>query len=476
MPSETDVIEDVLAGRYGTPEMRAIWSAEGKVIRERQLWLAVLRAQKAQGMNISDEALGAYEGALHHVNLGSIAQREASLGHDVKAKIEEFNALAGFQLIHLGLTSRDLTDNVEQAQIRDAMVLVRSRLLAVVCRLAESAAKHRDLAMCGRSHNVPAQPTTFGKRLATGGEEIMLAYNQLDWMIDAYPLRGLKGPMGTSQDQLDLLDGDTAELAVMEGDIADHLGFIGLLNSVGQVYPRSLDFMVACVLKMAGSGMSSLATTFRLMAGFNLFTEDRDKVGSSAMPHKLNANICERVCGLNKLLLAPVVALGQLAGDQWAEGDVSCSVVRRVSISQAFFCLDAMIESFLKVLRKYEVYPAMIKRELDEYLSYLASTQILMAATKKGMPREDGHAVIKRHAVAVAEETRRGMLERNDLLQRLGSDPELPLTLEEIEALLGDPLDSTGAAREQVDDFYIRATNLADTYPDAAAYTGRAVL
>ncbi|MXI82012.1 adenylosuccinate lyase, partial [Mycobacterium tuberculosis] len=258
------------------------------------------------------------------VDLASISARERVLRHDVKARIEEFNALAGHEHVHKGMTSRDLTENVEQLQIRRSLEVIFAHGVAAVARLAERAVSYRDLIMAGRSHNVAAQATTLGKRFASAAQEMMIALRRLRELIDRYPLRGIKGPMGTGQDMLDLLGGDRAALADLERRVADFLGFATVFNSVGQVYPRSLDHDVVSALVQLGAGPSSLAHTIRLMAGHELATEGfaPGQVGSSAMPHKMNTRSCERVNGLQVVLRGYASMVAELAGAQWNEGDV----------------------------------------------------------------------------------------------------------------------------------------------------------
>lgn len=229
-------IPNVLANRYASEEMRAIWSPEAKIVAERRLWLAVLRAQAELGVAVPDGVVDDYERVIDDVDLASIAERERVTRHDVKARIEEFNALAGHEHVHKGMTSRDLTENVEQLQIRRSLEVVHAHGVAVVARLAERAVQYRDVVMAGRSHNVAAQATTLGKRFASAAEETMLALTRIAELIERYPLRGIKGPMGTAQDMLDLFDGDTARLAELEHRVAEFLGFGTTFTSVGQVY------------------------------------------------------------------------------------------------------------------------------------------------------------------------------------------------------------------------------------------------
>jgi len=470
-------IPNVLANRYASTEMVDIWSPENKVIAERRLWLAVLTAQAELGVAVPDGVVEDYRRVLERVDLAAIAERERVTRHDVKARIEEFNALAGHEHVHKGMTSRDLTENVEQLQIRQSLQLVHARGVAVAARLAEHAAAHRDLVMAGRSHNVAAQATTLGKRFASAAQETLIALTRIRELIDRYPLRGIKGPMGTAQDMLDLFDGDTATLAELERRVAGFLGFSAVLSSVGQVYPRSLDHDVLSALVQLGAGPSSLAHTVRLMAGHELVTEGfaAGQVGSSAMPHKMNTRSCERVNGLQVILRGYASMAAELAGAQWNEGDVFCSVVRRVALPDAFFAVDGQIETFLTVLDEFGAYPAVIARELDRYLPFLATTRILMAAVRAGVGRETAHEVIKEHAVAVALAMREQGRDP-DLLDRLAADDRLPLDRAALDAALADKEAFTGAAADQVDEVLAAVGALVAQYPDAAGYRPGAIL
>jgi adenylosuccinate lyase len=464
-------IQNVLAQRYASSDMRHLWSTENKVVLERRLWIALLRAQRSLGISVPDQAIGAYEAVVDKVDLVSIRARERVTRHDVKARIEEFCALAGYEEIHKGMTSRDLTENVEQMQVRDSLYLVRDRMLASLARLSDLAVQHANTVLTGRTHNVPAQAITLGKRFANAGEELLYAFDRIEQLCADYPLRGVKGPVGTQQDQLDLLLGDRDKVAKLEAAVAKHLGFNKLLTNVGQVYPRSLDFEVVSALLTAISGPSNLATTIRLMAGQELLTEGfkPGQVGSSAMPHKMNTRSCERINGFKHVLAGYVTMLSGLAGDQWNEGDVSCSVVRRVALPDAFFTVDGVFQTFLHVLSDVGAFPAIISRELARYLPFLATTKVLMAAVRAGKGREHAHDAIKQHAVAVALEMREGR-ETNDLVQRLAADKRLGLSVTELSSALEQPLEFVGAAPEQVRAFAARVETLVARYPEAARY------
>ena len=470
MPSSH--VPNVLAARYASDDMARLWSPEQKVVLERELWIAVLEAQRDLGIEVPAGALEAYRKVLEQVDLDSIEARERVTRHDVKARIDEFADLAGHEHIHKGMTSRDLTENVEQLQVRRALVLVRGRMLAALARLAERATEHATLVLTGRTHNVPAQATTLGKRFANAGEELLQALHRVDDLLARYPLRGVKGPVGTQQDMLDLLDGDVDRVALLEARIAAHLGFEAVLTNVGQVYPRSLDLDVVAALVQAASGPADLALTIRLMAGQELATEGfrPGQVGSSAMPHKMNSRSCERIGGLLTILRGHLTMVGALAGDQWNEGDVSCSVVRRVALPDAFLAVGGLFETFLTVLDDFGAYPAVIERELDRYLPFLATTKVLMAAVRHGVGREQAHEAIKQSAVAAALRLREDGAEGNDLLDRLAEDARLGLSPSEVAGVLARPLDFVGTAPQQVAAFVAEVERLVADDPQAAAY------
>lgn len=471
-------IPNVLAARYASPELVAIWSPEEKIRMERRLWLAVLRAQRDLGVTLPGGVVEAYERVLDQVDLSSISNRERVTRHDVKARIEEFSALAGHEHVHKGMTSRDLTENVEQLQIRASLELVRDRVVAALARLGRLAVEYGDLVIAGRSHNVAAQATTLGKRFASAAEELLISYERLTDLIERYPLRGIKGPVGTAADQLDLFDGDPVKVAELERRVAAHLGFRRVLDSVGQVYPRSLDFDVLSALAQVAAAPSSLATTIRLMVGQELVTEGfrPGQVGSSAMPHKMNTRSSERVNGLAVVIRGYLSMVGELAGDQWNEGDVSCSVVRRVALPDAFFAADGLFQTFLTVLDEFGPYPAVIFRELDRYLPFLATTRMLVAAVRHGVGREMAHEVIKEHAVAVALDMREKGAAGNDLFDRLAGDERLGLGRDEIAALVADRAGFVGTASAQVRAVADRVVALAAAHPEAARYDPAPIL
>ncbi len=471
-----EMIMDVLADRYASAALRSIWSPAARVRLEREFWIAVMRAQRQHGLDIPESAIAAYEGVVGQVDLDSIRARERVTRHDVKARIDEFCALAGHEHIHKGLTSRDLTENVEQLQILRSLQLFRLKYVAALRGLAQRAEEFRAVALTGRTHNVAAQVTTFGKRLAMFGGEMLVAFERLDSLVERYPLRGLKGPVGTQLDLLTLLGGDAKAVEELETGIADSLGFARVFASIGQVYPRSLDFEVVSTLYQLSSGPSSFARTLRLMAGHELASEgfQKGQVGSSAMPHKVNSRSSERINGFHSILGGYVNMVGALAGDQWNEGDVSCSVVRRVALPGAMFAFDGELETLLTVIGELEISPARIDAERRQYLPFLATTTVLMSAVKAGAGREVAHEAIKEHAVAAARTVRGGG--DNDLLERLAGDARIGLSRAQLDGILARDESFVGNALGQTDAFVAEVENLVKRYPQSAEIRPEAIL
>lgn len=472
------MIPNVLAERYASAAISQIWSAEGRIVLERELWIAVMKAQKELGLDIPQEAIDAYESVKNQVDLDSIMQRERVTRHDVKARIEEFCDLAGHQHIHKGMTSRDLTENVEQLQVYRSLLVIRDKTVAALANMKKRSLQWKELMITARTHNVAAQPTTFGKRIAMCGEELLGAAGMLDHLISTYPVRGLKGAVGTQMDQLSLFGGDSEKANALETKVCKHLGIPEVFTNVGQVYPRSLDMRTVSLLADIASGPSSLCRTLRLMAGHETASEGfaKGQTGSSAMPHKMNSRSCERVNGFHVILKGHVTMAGGLAGDQWNEGDVSCSVVRRLMLPDAFFALDGLFETFLTVLGQMDAYPAVIEAENNHYLPFLMTTTIMMEAVKAGVGRETAHSAIKQHAVATVNDLRSGLIKENNLLERLADDERIPLSNEDLATLLEQGRQNTGTAQNQVSHFAAEIEKLESAYPEAAAYQPGSIL
>ena len=470
-------LPNVLAGRYASAEMKNLWSQSGKIVMEREFWIAVMRAQRELGVKIEKSAITNSEKVKLNVDLESIRKREEVTKHDVKARLEEFASLSGHQHAHKGMTSRDLTENVEQLQIHRSLGLILEKGVVAILALGRKAEEFKDIPITARSHNVPAQLTTLGKRLANYGEELERSLESLSRLCATYPYRGLKGAVGTRLDQVTLL-GSAQKAEKLDSKIMEHLGAPSNWENVGQVYPRSLDFEVVSQLVRAASAPSNFATSLRLMAGHELLSEGfaKGQTGSSAMPHKMNSRSCERINGFYAILNGYLTMLSQITGSQWNEGDVSCSVVRRVALPDAFFAMDGLLDTFLTVLDQMEAFPAVVANERSHYLPFLLTTTIMMEAVKNGAGREDAHEAIKEHAISAVKDLRSGKIKENDLPVRLAGDKRIGLGIRSIRKILKQGENGVGAADQQVEHFVKRSVSWGRKFPEAKKYAPPKIL
>lgn len=476
--SERPVIRDVLADRYASTPMLRIFSPEGRIVQERELWLTVMKAQADLGLNIPQAAIEAYERVKDEVDLDWIRNRERQIRHDEKAKIEAFNKAAGYEYSHMGMTSRDQSDNVEQMQIKSGMEVLRDHSVATLARMARLAVQYEALVYPERTHLAVAQPSVVGKIFSNFGEELLGGFSGLEALIDNYPLRGIKGAVGTQTDQLQLFDGDASKVNILEQRVAESLGFKRVLNSVGQIYPRSMDYEVTATLYQLVCGPANFARTARSMAGFEEFTEGfkEGQVGSSAMPHKMNSRSAERIFSLKNTLMGFMLMTAGIAGEQIYGGDVSDSASRRVALPDAFFATDGVFETTLTILDECGFYPAVIQREMDKYLPFLTTTRLLMTAVKEGVGRETAHAAIRDHAIDVALEMRTTGRQDNDLVDRLAQDPRLGIPKERLVDAIANPIEFVGNASDQITTFASQVEEIVARYPDAATYDPEEIL
>ena len=456
----------VLCDRYASPEMREIWSREFKVKAERRLWVSVLETQRSLGLEVSSKVIEDYKGKIDYVDLASIDAREAISKHDVKSRIDEFNALAGHQKIHIGLTSRDITENIELFQLASSLDLVQKKCAAYLKYLADFAQEYLEVPLVARTHNVPAQLTTIGRRTAGWIEELLFAFGNLQNLAERLPLKGIKGPIGTAQDLTDLF-GDSSR--AIEESIASELGFEAILNTPSQVYPRSIDYEIVSTLVQLASSPSNVVTNIRLMSGFGLVRESfgKDQVGSSAMPHKINARLSERVNGLTVILKGNAVMIQELIGNQWNEGDVSCSVVRRVALPDSFFAIDAILDTTIRIISKLEVQHDAVEREVREHLPFLVTTRILNEAVKNDMGREDAHELIKKISLIARENLlKHGENNLIDLVSKKSMPGITPDFLKTIQS----PLPLTQNAVRQATVVIKEARQVIESFPDSFLY------
>lgn len=470
-------IPNVLANRYASEAITSIWSLENKILLERELWIAVMKAQQELGLDIPQEAIHSYEQVKKQINIDSINKRELKTRHDVKARIEEFCDLAGHEYIHQGMTSRDLTENVEQLQVFKSLQIILNKANAALFKFAQKARTYQSLPITARTHNVPAQLSSLGKRFAMWGEELLRATKHLHQLISEYPIRGIKGAVGTQSDMLHLFNGDTSKVKALEERINAYLKVPHCFTATGQVYPRNLDFEVVSIFNQLASPSANFCKTLRLMAGHNLAHEGfaKGQTGSSAMPHKINCRSCERLQGFHTLIKGYLTMAAQLSGDEWNEGDVSCSIVRRVVLPDSFFAIDGLFESLLNILNQLQIHPAAIEQENKRQVPFMLTSVFMLEATRQGLGRETAHKIVKEHAMAAAQALLENPSE-NTLLQRLEQDKQLNFTQEHLDTLMAQHQFSIGNAEAQVQAFCSQVEAWLSQFPTASKYEPSAML
>jgi adenylosuccinate lyase len=472
---------NILSQRYATNRINEIFSEEGKARLERKFWLSILKTQKDLGLDVPSNAIRAYEEAVYTIDLNLIEEIERRTKHDIKAKIEAFcHDAGGYEFIHLGMTSRDLTDNVEQIQIKQGMRIIFGKYVSVLRHLLEKAMEYDSIELTARTHHQAAQVTLLGRRFSMWAEELLYHILEFENFIDDYPMRGVKGAVGTQFDMITVL-GSKEKATELEKRIAKEYGFKNILSSTGQVYPRSLDYKLLLHLSTLSSACENFAKTMRLMAGYELVTEGfrKGQVGSSVMPHKMNTRSTERICAFSELLKMYADGGSRLSGDQWEEGDVSCSAIRRVLIPDAFYTTDGLLETTLTVLNQMGAYPAVISKEVDRYLPFLATTEILNLAVRNGIGREKAHSLIKKHAISEALKMREEGVESNRLIERLSDEIEFKgadITKAMLQELLSEKQHFLGNAKEQIDLVHEKAEPILQKYGREASYESEDIL
>ncbi|MDR3277780.1 MAG: adenylosuccinate lyase [Oscillospiraceae bacterium] len=464
---EIDSYESPLSTRYASPEMRYVFSPEMKFTTWRRLWVALARAEKALGLGITDEQIAEMDAHVEDIDFAFAAELESRLRHDVMAHVRAFGAVAptAMPIIHLGATSCYVGDNTDIILMRDALVIIRSKLLRVILKLARFAEEYRDVPTLGLTHLQPAQLTTVGKRATLWINELLMDLSELTRRLTTLRLLGSKGTTGTQASFMELFDGDHGKIKKMEALIAAEMGFENVVPVSGQTYSRKTDYFVLAALSGVAQSAGKFATDMRLLSHLKECEEpfETNQIGSSAMPYKRNPMRCERICSLARYVMADAVNGAMTAYNQWFERTLDDSANKRVSIPEAFLATDAILNIWLNVASGIKVYPKVIARRIAEELPFMATENIMMKAVKRGGDRQRLHEAIRVHSVAAGAAVKEQGLP-NDLISRIASDPLFGMAEAELRAEL-DPARFIGRAPEQVTEFLEN-----DVYPALARY------
>lgn len=415
-----------LAARYASREMLGIWSEENRYRTWRLVWVALAEAEAELGLPITDEQLAELRANIDNLNLQRAAELERELRHDVMAHVHAYGEQCpkARGIIHLGATSAYVTDNADQILIRSSLDVVLQRLARLVVALGDFALRTREVACLAFTHLQPAQPTTVGKRATLWCWDFLTDLQRLHSYRTGMMCRGAKGTTGTQASYLALFNGDHEKVRQLDDLVARKLGFQRSFPVTGQTYPRKADAKLLSLLAGLASSAHKLAVDLRLLASRREIEEPwgEKQVGSSAMPHKRNPMRSERICSLARYLLELPGTMLHTAATQWLERSLDDSAIRRIVLPEAFLAADALLRLCLTVFNGIEVNEAVIRRNLEQELPFLATELILMEAVKRGADRQETHERLRQHALAAAAEMKQSG-EPPRLLERLKADP-----------------------------------------------------
>ncbi len=467
-PNRTGYVSP-LSTRYASREMQYLFSEEHKFRTWRQLWIALAKAERQLGLNITAEQIAELEAHAEDINFEVAQEREKQVRHDVMSHVYAYGQqcpkAAG--IIHLGATSCYVGDNTDVLILRDASKLVLKKGAQVLRNLSAFARQYKDLPCLGYTHLQPAQLTTVGKRATLWMNELMMDMENLEYQLSTLAVRGVKGTTGTQASFMELFGGDGEKVKELERLVAAEMGFTKWVPVCGQTYSRKTDAYFLAVLSGFAQSACKFANDLRILQSFEEMEEpfEKNQIGSSAMPYKRNPMRSERICALSRYVIQDAVNPAMTAATQWFERTLDDSANKRIAVAEAFLAVDAILEIYINVTAGLVVYERVVRRRVMEKLPFMATENVMMEAVKRGGNRQELHEALRTHSHAAAARVK---LEggQNDLIDRIVADPLFPLTREEIEAQM-DPALYVGRAPEQVTEFLEGpVAELLGRYPD----------
>ncbi len=452
---ENNRYESAFSGRYAGPEMQYLFSSDMKFSTWRKLWISLAKAEKAMGLDITDAQIAELEAHIDDIDYKAAADYEKKLRHDVMAHIHAYGDLCpnARPIIHLGATSCYVCDNTDMIITKKALALVREKLLAVIKNLRDFAETYKALPALAYTHLQPAQLTTIGKRATLWLYELTLDLADLDFLAESLPMLGQKGTTGTQASFMELFEGDTEKIDALEKMIAADFGFEKVVPVSGQTYTRKFDSRVMNVLSGIAQSAYKFANDMRILQSFKEMEEpfEKNQIGSSAMPYKRNPMRSERICALARYVISDSINPAVTAATQWFERTLDDSANKRISMSEAFLAVDAILNIYINVTSGLVVYPKVVEARIMRELPFIASENIMMDLVKKGGDRQEIHEKIRVHSIAAGKRVKEEGLD-NDMIDRIVNDPTLDITLDEIKAIL-IPSKYIGRCVEQVERF-----------------------
>ena len=441
--------------RYASDEMQYFFSQEYKIITWRKLWIALAKAQKKLGLDITNEQIAELESFCENINYADANEHEQKVRHDVMAHIYAYGLQCkeAAPIIHLGATSAYVVDNTDLIILSKASQMLKQKILKLISLLKDFALEHKDLPTLGFTHFQPAQLTTVGKRASLWIHDLLLDVEELEFCQTNLKFLGSKGATGTQASFMELFGGDSKKVKDMEEIIASELGFKHVFPVASQTYSRKIDSRFANALGQIAQSASKFANDIRLLQHLKEVEEpfETSQVGSSAMAYKRNPMRCERINALSRHIIANMQNPAMTASAQWLERTLDDSANKRIAIAEGFLGADAVINIYMNVAKGLVVYPNMMAKHIEEELPFMATENIMMDGVKRGGDRQKLHEAVRNHAMEAAKIVKlQGG--KNDILERIAKDPLFNTTLEDLKALL-DPTKFTGRASEQVEEF-----------------------
>lgn len=444
-----------LSERYPGKDMKYLFSPEKKFTTWRKLWIALAEAEKELGLDISDEQISELKAHVNDINYDVAKQREKIVRHDVMSHVYAYGLQcpSAKGIIHLGATSCYVGDNTDLIIMKEALLLIRKKIINVIKNLADFADSYKDLPTLGFTHFQAAQPTTVGKRSTLWINELVMDLADLDHILATLKLLGSKGTTGTQATFLELFDGDYEKVSKIDLLIAEKMGFDDVYPVSGQTYSRKVDSGVLSVLSGIAQSAHKFSNDIRLLQHLKEIEEpfEKNQIGSSAMAYKRNPMRSERIAGLANYVIADTLNPAITASTQWFERTLDDSANKRISISEAFLATDGILELMINVSEGLVVYPKVIESRLAEELPFMATEIILMDAVKAGGDRQELHEKIRAHSMEAAKKVKEEG-KRNDLIERIAADPAFGMSREQLQSLM-KPENFIGCAKEQTEEY-----------------------
>ncbi len=451
-----DTYENPLITRYSSKEMLYIFSDEKKFSTWRKLWVALAEAEKELGLSITDEQIKEMKANIYNIDYDLAAQKEKEFRHDVMAHVHTFGTCcpSAMPIIHLGATSMYVVDNTDAILMKEALVLLKKKLVNLIKSLSDFCLKYKDLPTLGYTHYQPAQLTTVGKRASLWLQDLYLDYEEINHALSLVKLRGVKGTTGTQASFMNLFDNDGEKVKELEKKVVEKMGFKDAFKLTGQTYTRKVDFYVLSTLSGIAQSLHKMTNDIRILQSQKEIEEpfEKNQIGSSAMAYKRNPMRSERIASLARFIISNEANMANTVTTQWLERTLDDSAIKRLAIPQGFLAADAILGIAINIFNGMVVNEKVIEKHINEELPFMATENIIMEAVKRGGNRQELHEEIRVLSMEAAEQVKKfGM--PNDLIERMSNSSIINMSREEIEATI-NPANYTGRAPQQVEEFY----------------------